>query len=202
MIIYLPKGARKLALRIKNVKDQSQVVSYSGIQLLLKHGGQCDCDCWEGGSPWVLRGCWPGKITDVDIANPWRGPDIPILVYEAQDIDAEGRVVFFLDDKLDALPTGRYKAIIQTAPDERFVFNPAQLVAPVQPAEKVLPPGYDFKECSPDFPPPDRPEPPKPVCVLAVFDVDLGPSCGDHLIDQADMEYTMKSCMESCDGES
>lgn len=202
MIIYLPKGARKLALRIKNIKDQSQLASFSGIQLLLQHGGQCGCDCWEGGSPWVLHGCWPGKITDVDIANPWRGPDIPILVYEAQELDADGRVVFYFDSKLDALPPGRYRATVQTTPDERFVFNPAQLIAPDTPPEKILPPGYETRGCDPGFPQPELPEPPKPVCILAVFDVDLGPSCGDHIVDQINMEYSMKSCMESCDGES
>lgn len=202
MIIHLPQGARKLAIKVTNNKDQGTLATYKGVQLHLIPGGKCGCDCWEGGSPWVLHGCWPGKITDVDIANPWRGPDIPTLVYDAQEIDEEGRLVFFFDNKLELLPPGRYTAHIHYTPIEGFVFDPAVLFVKPEPEPVQLPPGYNFRDCAPDFPSPTPPPPPKRACILAVFEIDLGVTCGDHHIDQVMFEESMKSCAENCDGES
>lgn len=202
MIIHLPQGARKLALKIANNKDHGTLATWKGIQLHIAPGAQCDCGCWEGGSPWVLNGCWPGKITGVDIANPWRGPDIPTLVYDAQTVDEDGRIVFFLDDKLEAIPPGRYRGYVQYTPIEGFVFDPAALKIEPKPEPIQLPPGYESRECSPDFPSPPPPVPPKRACILAEFEIDLGVTCGDHHIDHVMFEETMKSCAENCNGES
>lgn len=141
-------------------------------------------------------------MTDVDIANPWRGPDIPTLVYDAQEIDEEGRLVFFFDNKLELLPPGRYTAHIHYTPIEGFVFDPAVLFVKPEPEPVQLPPGYNFRDCAPDFPSPAPPPPPKRACILAVFEIDLGVTCGDHHIDQVMFEESLKSCAENCDGES
>lgn len=39
-------------------------------------------------------------------------PPIPILTYPAFELDCEGRVTFFFDEKLWSLPPGRYRAVV------------------------------------------------------------------------------------------
>ena len=198
MIVYINQGTRKLAIRIANRSTGDYAASYEDMQLFIRPGPMDGCDCWEGGSPWYFYGCWPGHPTGVDVANPWKRRDIPTLVYDAAELDDDGRVVFNLDERLDQIPAGRYTGIIQTTPLRGFAFDPDKLlVVKPKPAEKVLPEGYDFPSCGIDYPPAEPPKPPKEACILAIFEIDLGPSCGDHFIDQVVLEPANNICGEN-----
>lgn len=198
MIIYINQGSRTLSIRIANRSTGDIAASWEDIQLLVKPGPAHGCDCWEGGSPWVFNGCWPGHRTGVDIANPWKRENIPTMVFAAESFSDDGHLVFTLDDRLDQVPPGRYTGIVQRTPIQDVKYDPYTLLhIPDAPPEKVvIPKGFDFPACSVDIPPAEPPEPPKEACVLAVFDIDLGPSCGDHFIDQVILEPALGTCGE------
>lgn len=200
MIIYLTQGMTRLALRVKELGDRRQLLDWRKLQLLIQPG-QLDngCGCGCGGSPWILTGCWPGHRTGVDIANPvpW---DFPTIVYDAQEVDAEGRVVFRLDDKFQDLPCGRYTGVLRVFPHGKIPLNMKQLGnlgrKPVKPG-LIIPDEYKFgQNCAPDFPEPCDPPPPVPCCILTTFDIDLGPCCSDHMVDQVAVTFALNTCGE------
>lgn len=194
MILHLTQGMSMLALRIKEIGSMRQVISWEDLQLLIQPGQHDAQSCYPNGSPWILTGCWPGKRTGVDVAN-WR-PDFPTIVYPAYKLDAEGRVVFHLDERLWELPTGRYTGILRAAPIKQCYDFPHVLlsVAP-PPPDRGIPQQYLFgRDCCVDTPPdvPPRPEP--KCCILSTFDIDLGPMCSDHMIDQVSVDFKLDTC--------
>ena len=191
MIVYLTRGTTRLALRIRETNTSSQLTSWKDLQLLIQPGQYDQC-CGPNGSPWILTGCWPGKPTGVDIANP--APfDFPTLVYPSFALDNDGRVVFALDERLWRLPNGRYSGVLQLAtPIQPFNMKP--LLPHGEPEENgvIIPDEFLIgRECyhEPACPPP---KPPKPKhCVLAVFDIDMGPECSDHMVDQIAVDFAI-----------
>ena len=172
MIIYLSRGAARLAFRLRNVNTHDQLISWNNLCLHIRPG-QYDQPCVPNGSPWVLTGCWPGKPTGVDIANP-QPYDFPTKRIPAFKLDADGRVVFRLPPDLWELPNGRYTGcIIAEKPGHDKPFN------------------FDvhFDSHPPKI---DNPAP----CILAIFDIDIGPECSDHYADQVVVEMARITCEE------
>lgn len=199
MILYLSRGAARLAVRLREMNTGSQLISWRNLCLLIQPG-QFDQPCGPNGSPWILTGCWPGKPTGVDIANPHY--DFPTVRIPAHTLDADGRVVFRLPENLWNLPNGRYTGSIILEKDgheKPFSFDAFLKVMPPLPdkQEVILPPGYDIgKECEVQFDTPAPPPPPPMPCVLARFDIDLGPECSDHYADQIAVEMARTYCEE------
>lgn len=184
MILYITRGTARIALRVRELNQNSQLTDWKQLQLLVQPG-QWDVDCGPNGSPWFLYGCWPGKRTGVDIANPHF--DFPIIVYNAYELDNDGRIVFRLDERLYSLPNGRYTGILRVMPHVP-PFKMTPIVLP-KPEERDIPAEYKIgRNCEVDFPePPPVPHEPK-CCVLAHFDIDLGPECSEHYIDQVTVD--------------
>lgn len=199
MIIYLSRGAARLAVRLREMNTGSQLISWRNLCLLIQPG-QFDHPCGPNGSPWILTGCWPGKPTGVDVANPHY--DFPTVRIPAYTLDADGRVVFRLPENLWNLPNGRYTGSIIVEKDgheKPFSFDAFLKVMPPLPdkQEVILPPGYDIgKECEVRFDTPAPPPPPPMPCVLARFDIDLGSECSDHYADQIAIEMARTYCEE------
>lgn len=196
MILYLAQGMSSLALRIKETNRQSQLTDWRQLQLLIQPGEAHWNECFMG-SPWILTGCWPGHRTGVDVAN-YR-PDFPTICYDAEELDPDGRVVFRLDQRLWCLPPGRYLGSVRTYPRDGSGWVPPfnlthNMSRDALPKEVVLLPGYKNDKCY--FEPGDCPPPPMPpkCCILARFDIDLGPACHDHVIDQAAVDYAVITC--------
>lgn len=184
MILYINRGTARLALRVREINQTSQLTSWQQLQLLIQPG-QWDEDCGPNGSPWILHGCWPGKRTGVDIANPHF--DFPIIVYQAYEMDNDGRVVFLLDEKLYALPNGRYTGVLRVMPHVP-PFKMSPIVLP-KPHEMDIPDEYKIgRNCDVSFPEPPHPPRQPECCILARFDIDLGPECSDHYIDQVTVD--------------
>lgn len=198
MIVYLTQGVSRIAFRIKTY-DQSQLADWHGLQLLIIAGeaGQ-PCDCGVGGSPWFFYGCWPGVRTGEDVANT-RPADVPVMCFPAFNTDNEGRVIFRIGDKLSTIPPGRYTGIIRLVPKMKPL-NMVPLYSlgkSPEPEKAILPPEFSFGEISCSDTPAPRPEPKKPepaCCTLAVFDIDLGPECSDHFIDQTAVTLMLNNC--------
>lgn len=199
MILQLYPDIARLAIRIRNTKLHNFVSTWQNVQLIIEPG-QFGCACPPNGSPWILTGCWPGKITNVDIAN-FR-PDFPAIIIPAQERDAEGRIVFPLDERFYALPPGRYTGLVRYLPgaDKPFNLLPLPPEGPVEIAGKpVIPPEYaaGAEGCPVDyFPSPPPPPPPPSCCILGTFDIDLNPDCRDHMIDQVGYAFTLNVCDE------
>ncbi len=196
MILYLAQGMSSLALRIKETNRQNQLTDWRQLQLLIQPGESRVQECYMG-SPWVLTGCWPGHRTGVDIAN-YR-PDFPTICYNAEELDPDGRVVFRFDQKLWCLPPGRYLGSIRTYSHGNSGWVPPfnlehNMSREALPKETVLPDGYQSEGCfwQPECCPPPRV--PTPCCILARFDIDLGPACHEHMIDQAAVDYAVITC--------
>lgn len=192
MILYLAQGMAELAMRLKNLPTGDQVVSWEDIQLLIQPG-QWDRCCGPNGSPWILHGCWPGHRTEVDIAN-FR-PDFPTLVYQAERLDDEGRIVFHLDERLWRLPPGRYSGTLRASPTHGGTYEPVSLKVMPKHPDKGIPPEYLIgRDCNPDFPVPPPPPPRPKCCILSRFDIDLGPMCAEHMVDQVNVEFALNPC--------
>lgn len=207
MIVTVTRYTARLALRVKNLLDGGQVTDWRLLQLVIAPSCE-DRMCCGGGSPWILCGCWPFHPTGVDVANP-APHDFPAIVLDAFETDDEGRVVFRLDHRFHALPNGRYVGILRAHPHT----PPINLVRdmpggkPPPPKGVPLPPGYGigngaavfYDKCGPlPCDPPCPPPPPPPhVCVLAKFDIDLGPECSDHMVDQCAIELVRTDCGET-----
>lgn len=196
MIIYITQGVSRLTFRLKTYGNASQLSDWRNLQLLILPG-EYGCPCGEGGSPWIFRGCWLRGRTDVDIAN-FR-PDIPALCYKAFEVDDKGQVVFRLDQRMFDLPPGRYTGILRLAPKMKPL-NLTPLYNLGKSAikdEVILPPGYEFSKnsCSSEpVPPEPLPAPEPKCCELAKFDIDLGPECVDHYVDQAAVTLAITNC--------
>ncbi len=123
------------------------------------------------------------------------------MYYDAEGIDPDGRIVFRFDQRFWSLPPGRYIGSVRTYPyKERTWALPFNITHDLSrdalPKDIVLPLGYQSEGCyfEPDccLPPPEIPQ----CCILARFDIDLGPACHEHIIDQAVANYTITACEE------
>ncbi len=208
MILNLTRYTTRLALRIKNLMDYRQVTDWHMLQLVISPGEDNKECCHVGGSPWVLTGCWPFHPTGIDVANPPHF-DFPAIILDAFDADDEGRIVFRLDERVHSLPNGRYTGQIRVHPHTPPInLDPiAQLKVR---AKNNIPMPYigrgaaitytdmgEQRECE-ESPYPLPPKPKVQCCVLASFDIDLGPECAQHIVDQCSVEFTRSSCGELC----
>ena len=207
MIVHITHGMTRLGLHIKEYGSGRLLVDWESLQLLISPG-QYDSCCGPNGSPWILTGCWPGKHTGVDVANA--RPDFPTIIYDAFELDADGRVVFRLDDYLFRLPSGRYTGAIRTFYNPNRKQNactppcmgsskyPAVVLKPApRRPHHIIPPEYliGATDCAVDLALSVKPPKPKPKsCVLAVFDIDLGSVCSDHLVSQVNVEFALSDC--------
>ena len=197
MIIRLSPGVAKLALRVVELREQKLLLDWRHLQLLIQPG-QYDEDCGPNGSPWILTGCWPRHRTGVDIAN-YR-PDFPTICYNAFELDPDGRIVFHLDERLWQLPPGRYSGILRVYPQGHVPVNlrTVQDVGYKEPDPRTIPAEYlnVGKVCQPEFKQPPLPRPKPQCCILSTFDIDLGPLCSDHMVDQVALDYVLTTCEE------
>ena len=208
MIVSLTRYTARLALRVKNLLDRGQLIDWRHLQLIIAPPSDKRFEC-GGGSPWILCGCWPYSPTGVDIANP-PPPDFPAFVLDAFETDDEGRIVFLLDHRFHTLPFGRYMGILRVHPHTPPInaVRPQPGPPPPKPCSNgvVVPPGYgigfpsqvrygphgrDYCEPCPVPPPP----PPK-CCTLAEFDIELGPECAQHMVDQCVLTFERTDCGE------
>lgn len=195
MIIRLTQDMSTIGFRVNETMYDQQVITWEDFELVILPG-QHDGECIPNGSPWFLTGCWPGKRTDVDVANT--RPDFPPIIAPAYKLDLDGRIMFHIDARIKSLPPGRYTGILRVAPHPHDSGQRARLVV-VAPKEKkkVLPMEYmagahscDVKFASSSPPPPRRPA----VCELARFDIDLGLTCTDHIITQVSVDFPPNDC--------
>lgn len=199
MIIKLSEGAARLAMRVKETGSGRQLIDWHMMQLLIQPGQHDEC-CGPNGSPWYLHGCWPMHPTGVDIAN--HRPDFPTICYNAFELDEEGRVVFMLDHHLWTLPHGRYTGILRLYPHGRTPVNLKCLQDVGRKAPKpgvIIPPEFEpgaREGCIKTEPMPVPPPPPPQCCILSTFDIDLGPLCSDHIVDQVSVENVLINCEE------
>lgn len=206
MIIFLSRGMTRLALRIREINERQQLIDWHNLQLLIQPGQFDRKGCGPNGSPWYLCGCWPGKCTGIDIANP-QPVDFPTICYNAHELDADGRVVFRLDKSFHELPNGRYSGTLRVSATGSTPLNMLPGVnlgrEPVAPGI-IIPPGFRpddvFRPVSSVFPSnsPECPPrlPPSQCCVLSVFDIDIGPECSDHMVDQVVVNFSAITCGE------
>lgn len=199
MILPLAKDAIRLAVRIRSYGG-GQVSDWKHLQLCIIPG-QIDASpcCGPEASPWYFHGCWPGVRTDVDLNDVPMG-DIPVVVSDAFELDDEGRVVFLLGPFFPILRPGRHTGIVRFMPHNLTpVFLDVHGIPRKPPkAAPILPDGYDIgMECggNPPAPPPPPCRPPE-ICVLARFDIDITPACGEHFIDEAAVDFALDLCGE------
>lgn len=193
MIVHISQGMEKLALGIIDTKTGNRLIDWRRLELIIEPGQADVGGCGPNGSPWILTGCWPGKRTGVDVAN-WR-PDFPPLAYPAFMQDDDGRILFLLDERLWRLPPGRYTGLVMEK--RREPFDPAVLKDDEPVKRPTIPPAFLIGtiSCSPeDKPAPPPPPPPSRPCVLARFDIDLGPACSDHMIDSVAVDFPRPCC--------
>lgn len=190
MIITITRQTTRLALRLRNTFDGRYLQDYKNLQLVIRPP-QID-PCHIGGSPWYLTGCWPFHPTCVDVANPPR-PDFPAMTADAFEVDKEGRIVFIIPKKLYNLPNGRYEGVIRV--HHSLPINYPRKDVAIYPwgqlgAQVHLEEGKGFVPC--ELPKCVIPEP-KPACELYKFDIDLGPECAAHMVDQCAVDFTKPS---------
>lgn len=193
MILRIEDGVTRLAFDITHWPTQRRVSDWRNLQLLITPGeedGQC---CHVGGSPWYLYGCWPGKWTGVDVANPPR-PDFPAFCIDAFERDDRGRIVFILPERWRDVAHGRYTGAIRYMPHARQPFNLGLSFHHKTP-DYALPPELLAQGCA-DRPSPEPvyapPEP--PCCVLARFLIDVGARCSEHIVETATFEFALSDC--------
>lgn len=197
MILQLNDDTTRIALSITHWPTSRRVSDWKNLALVITPGQDDGCSCCHtGGSPWYLWGCWPGKLTGVDVANPPR-PDFPPFFIMAHDYDDNGRIVFVLPERWRKVAYGRYTG--QVWYTERRV--PPMPLPPVGKLPKGLqkyptPMLYSYQDCNPI---PERPAPmppPPPACVLTKFDIDYGYKCSSHIIRDAALELSLATCEE------
>lgn len=194
MIISLTRYTARLALRIRNTLDFAQTNDWKNLQLLIMPP-EPRRGCHVGGSPWYLHGCWPFHPTDIDVANPWV-PDFPTIAIDAFDADEEGRIVFLLDDRVYALPNGRYIGIVRMHQHAQPINIPSegmQAVFQLHGAASYYDKGR-LSSCEELCQPKPALLTPRPACDLVKFDIDLGPECAQHMVDQVVVEFPRASC--------
>lgn len=197
MIVTLTRYMTRLALRIRNSNNSDQLTDWQNLQLVIAPMPP-QKGCHVGGSPWFLHGCWPFHPTDVDLANP-RLPDFPAIVMDAFETDAEGRVVFLMDRRVHELPNGRYLGTVRAHAHTPPINLPtAQKPAAWEPMGAAT--HYDADHvrvpCDPVAP---IFSPHAPACDLYTFEIDLGPECAQHIVDQAVVDLARSDCGD--DGE-
>lgn len=209
MILQIARGIKALAFDVRTFGDKYRMADWCKLQLVIEAGQRDDVCCCTHASPWYLHGCWPGKLVGVDIAHPHKhhAAVMPSLLYDAHTIDSYGRVVFVLDDRFWDYPNGRYTGSIRTYPNgKRTVVNFTPKREPVKKEDIVLPDGYYFGNinCVPNVPlPPHVHKPkPEPVCELVVFDIELGPECSAHYLNQVVAQFPLTECGDICYGSS
>lgn len=203
MILQLSSDMSRIGFKIS--AWNRQLTDWADLELVIE---DAKCEDRPGckrphvpGSPWVLTGCWPGHWTDIDVANfrPHDLPEYHAIVLPAYGLDNDGRVVFLLNDAFRGFPYGRYEGQIRVRPA-----HPDS--PPVLPLPLIQRPPKDGRGIPPEYqnccsfpisvpmdlgpkhaPPPSgvlchhRPRKPK-CCVLASFDIDYGPGCSDHIV--------------------
>lgn len=175
MIITITELTPKLSIRLNTYGREQRVTDWKGIQLVISplSGTDC-CPGFVPLSPWYFYGCWPGVRTGVNLNAPGGGIDFSPIVYDAFECDADGRIVFLLDEQLWRLPHGRYHGMLRTYP------------------------ARGTSQCcqSPGVWPTSLNEPAHPVmpasCILSCFDIDYGPMCVEHYIDQIKVDVSMQ----------
>lgn len=197
MIVQITEDTKSIAIRVKAWPIQRYVGDWQDIYLVImpgQRGGHCcghddDCCCHQGGSPWILYGCWHFHRTGVDLMNPPR-PDWPAFFIQGELLDDKKQLVFTLPErwKKDVF-FGRHTGELRYQP-----YKPAPVnFRPVRPP-KDKPQTWAFLDpgcgCAVPRPHPAAPPPPPPPhrCVLARFDIDYGPRCSQHIIDRISLE--------------
>lgn len=201
MILQLNYDTTRIALAINHWPTGRRVSDWRNLYLVILPGQEDDCTCCHtGGSPWYLRGCWLGKPTGVDIANPPR-PDFPPFFIQAHEYDDNGRIVFVLPERWRQIAYGRYtgKVIYMEPQDASAVMAMLPPVPKLPTAMRKYPTPllYNHSDCSP---PPCEPipcvPPPPPACTLAKFDIDYGYKCSEHIIKDAALALSLAVCEE------
>lgn len=184
MILQISEDVSKIAIRTKSWRNQRYARDWQNLYLIIEPGQGVDaCGvCAEGGSPWIVYGCWPGVRTGVDLMNPPR-PDFPAFIIKAEALTSENTVVFSLPQRWrDTVPFGRYNG--------RLDYNPMERVLPVNMLEYMGRWEPPAEECFCNQPPTPPPLPIlPPPCTLVHFDIDYGPLCHQHFIDRLDVEF-------------
>lgn len=201
MILHLTYDTTRVALTIKHWPTMRRVDSWRDLHLVILPGQVDNCDCCHvGGSPWYLWGCWPGKLTGVDIANPPM-PDFAPMFIPAHEYDDNGRIVFVLPERWRELAYGRYTGQIwHMSPQDRLL-NALASIPQVQKVAKVFekyktPTLYNHADCSYPMPVHVPPQPTPDACILASFDIDYGYKCDEHIIHDAALEMSLSTCEE------
>lgn len=193
MILSLNRYTPRLALRIRNTVDRGQTTEWEKLQLVIEPAPMRK-GCHVGGSPWFLCGCWPFHPTGVDVANPC-APEFPAIIIDAEGTDLEGRVQFPLKDKIWDLPNGRYLGTVRI-----HSHTPPINIPVVQKAYSVfgqLGAASTYNESKNKIPC-CCPHPIKlvsePSCELFSFEIDLGPECAQHMVDQVEATVQRSTC--------
>lgn len=200
MILRITDDITRVNLRIRDWPDRRYLADWESIQLVIMPGQADGCGCCHtGGSPWFLYGCWPGKRTGVDVANP-APPDFPAMCINAFEIDDNGALTFILPPHWHHLPHGRYTGLVQYAPMSHLPLNLTHYLGSIEDPlpNRGIPPQYlQWPDCNAPHEPPPPPPPPKlDLCVLAKFDIDRAPRCLEHIIDQVGVEFSLTHCEE------
>lgn len=197
MIIKITEDTARLSILVRDTAHGRLAADWKNLVLIILPG-QMDSNACGGGSPWYLHGCWPGKPTDVDIANP-QPPDFPAMVIDAFEKNLDGGAVFILPDKFHMLPFGRYTGIVRRLPSRLLPVNLVVPVNPPAPPNRGIPSRYldGYNECVMDFPKVPHPHITPPACCdLATFDIDYGPRCTEHMIDRVSVQFGYYDCDE------
>lgn len=185
MILQISEDVTRVGIRIKSWRNQRYTDDWRHLQLVISPGQHGEHCCCEGGSPWIVYGCWPGHQTGVDLMNP-PSPDFPAFIIEAEGMD-KGMTVFPLPDRWrQTVPFGRYSGLVRYQPDN---YLPVNILQWIQQKQHDKPMSWDFLDpgcCLPPEPPCPQPVklPPQRMCILAEFDIDYGPRCTEHIMDK------------------
>lgn len=192
MILQLNYDTTRIALSVKHWPTGRHVGDWRNLHLAITPGQDDSQNCCHtGGSPWYLWGCWPGKLTGVDIANP-PAPDFAPFIIPAHERDSSGRIVFILPERWRQVAYGRYTGAVWYM--QPYVLPP---VLPRLPKKYPTPDLYPSAECSTPPAEPCKPAPmQEPACILAKFDIDYGYKCSEHIIDEAAVALSLSTCEE------
>lgn len=193
MILRITDDVSRIAFKILHWPSQRYAADWRNLQLVITPGGANGGCCHTGGSPWYLHGCWPGKPTGVDTANPPR-PDFPAFCLNAFERDEHGRIVFILPTRWQEMYYGRYTGQIRYQPNAAVPFN-LGLDISYKESANPLPPDMLAPNCGGRPEPAPALAPPAPrCCVLAQFDIDFGARCSEHIVDTAAFEFALGDC--------
>lgn len=176
MIITITELTPKLSIRLNTYGREYRVTNWKEIQLVISPlPGSGDCAGFVPLSPWYFYGCWPGVRTGVDVNASNGGFDFSPIIYDAFECDPDGRIVFLLDDRMWSLPHGRYHGMLRSYPARQtYAVCAQQGVWPSSSTSLVE----------------DRSE--RRSCILSCFDIDYGPICVEHFIDQIKVDMALQ----------